>query len=556
MIKKFKVGMITTAFAFVASTCVIVAPGVLVSGVASAAPSQIALNLANEQGNLWGCAFNPFNPTDSAFSIGPVYETLDFVDALNNAKVTPWLASSYAWSNANKTVTFTIRSGAMWTDGTPLTAADVYYTLNLLKTHSALDVNALWSVLSSVSSSGNKVTVNFKTSAVPYFYYLAGLTPIVPKHLWTKVANPVTYTDTAPIGSGGYVMNHCTPQNIKYTANKNYWQKGMAQVQVVNYPAFLSNNTCNEYLAQGLGQWGSQFIPSIKTQYVNKAKGNNYWFPAIANVSIFPNLTVPGLDDPKVRLAMSYALNRSAISTIGEYGYEAPSNQTGIVTPTYSKWLSASVSSSLGKSYDVAKTASIMTADGYAKVNGVWTKDGKQLAFSLMTNGGYSDWVASAQVMTQQLNAAGFKITLNLPASTTFYNDIYTGNYQLAYNSETGGPSPYYEFRQALYSKNSAAIGTDASSNWERYNNPAVDSLLNNYAATTSTATQHTIINQLESIMATTAPIIPVLQSAEWFEFNATHFGNFPSPSNPYAQPALYAEPDWGYVVDQLKPKA
>lgn len=556
MKKNWKVGMLATAFAFVASTCVVVAPGVLTSGVASAAPSQIALNLANEQGNLWGCAFNPFNPTDSAFSIGPVYETLDFVDALNNAKVTPWLASSYVWSNDNKTVTFTIRSGVKWTDGVPLTAADVYYTLNLLKSNSALDVNALWTVLSSVTTKGSTVTVNFKTSAVPYFYYLAGLTPIVPQHLWSKIAKPVTYTDAKPIGSGGYVMANCTPQNIKYTANPAYWQKGYAQVQVVNYPAFLSNNTCNEYLAQGSGQWGSQFIPSIKSQYVNKAKGNSYWFPAIANVSIFPNLTVAGLTDPKVRLAMSYALNRTQISKIGEYGYEAPSNQTGIVTPTYSAWLSKSVASSLGASYDVSKVSSILTADGYAKVGGVWTKAGKPLAFTLMTNGGYSDWVASAQVMTQNLNAAGFKITLETPASTTFYSDIYSGKFQLAYNSETGGPAPYYELRQALYSANSAPIGTNASSNWERYKNPAVDQLLNNYAATTSTATQHSIINQIENIMATTAPIIPVLQSAEWFEFNGTHFSNFPSPTNPYAQPALYAEPDWGYVVDQLKPKA
>ena len=59
-------------------------------------------------------------------------------------------------------------------------------------------------------------------------------------------------------------------------------------------PAFLSNNTCNEYLASGQSAWGSQFIPNIQSAYVAKKAGNSYWFPPVANVSLFPNLTGPG----------------------------------------------------------------------------------------------------------------------------------------------------------------------------------------------------------------------------------------------------------------------
>ena len=74
---------------------------------------------------------------------------------------------------------------------------------------------------------------------------------------------------------------------------------------------------------------------------------------------------------------------------------------------------------------------------------------------------------------------------------TTTIRELYDGNFQLAYYGETGGPTPYYEFRQWLYSANSAPIGKQASSNWERYSDPAVDQLLNQYAATTDSATQH-----------------------------------------------------------------
>jgi peptide/nickel transport system substrate-binding protein len=554
--KKFKVGLATSALVLVASTITAVGTTTVGVSAASASPSQAPLNLANEQGALWSCAFNPFVPSSLPYSFGLTYESLDFVNALQSGKVTPWLASSYAWSNANKTLTFTIRSGVTWSDGVPMTAADVLYTFNLLKKNPSLDLNSVWSVLSSVSSSGNKVVLNFKSAAVPYFFYVAGQVPIVPQHLWSKIAKPDTATISNPVGTGGYVMSKCTGQNIKWTANPHYWQKGMAQIKVVNMPAFLSNNTCNEYLASGQSAWGSQFIPNIQSTYVAKKAGNAYWFAPVANVALFPNLTVPGLNDPKVRQAISFAIDRSTISRIGEYGYEPPASQTGIVSPTFKSWLSSTASAGLSSSANTTKAASILASDGYKKVNGVYTKGSTKLSFTLSTNGGYSDWIASMQVLSQQLSKFGIKITLLTPAANTFYANLYAGKYQLAYNAEAGGPTPFYEMRQWLYSKNSAPIGTAASSNWERYSNALTDSLLNQYGTTTSASLQKSIVAKLQSVMVSQAPVIPVLEEVDWFQYNATHISGFPSASNPYAQPGLYNQPDWGYVLDQLKPKA
>ena len=226
MVGKWKAGLLATAMAAGTFVGVSTAAVSLVTA-APAAAAQAPLNLGNEQGLLWPCSFNPFNPSDAPYSVGVTYETLDFIDALNNAKVTPWLASAYAWSDGNKTLTFTIRSGVKFTDGKPLTAADVAYTFNLIKANKGLDVNAVWTVLSSVTQKGaNQVVFQFKSPAVPYFYYIAGQTPIVPEHIWSKIANPLTDPVSNPVGSGGYVMNKCTPQNIQWTANPHYWQAG------------------------------------------------------------------------------------------------------------------------------------------------------------------------------------------------------------------------------------------------------------------------------------------------------------------------------------------
>jgi peptide/nickel transport system substrate-binding protein len=553
--KKFKGGLLATAFVFVASTTALAIPAA-VSVSSAGAATQVPLNLANEQGELWSCAFNPFVPTSSPYSVGLTYETLDFVDSLKSGAVTPWLATNYAWSNANKTLTFTIRSGVKWSDGKPFSAADVAYTFNLLKKFPALDGNAVWSVLSSVTQKGaNQVVMNFTAPAVPYFFYVAGQVPIVPEHVWSSIKNPVTYADSSPVGTGGYTMSHCTPQNIQWTANKNYWQKGKAVVSTVNMPAFLSNNTCNEYLATGQSQWGSQFIPNIKSYYVDKTAGNTYWFPPVANVTLFPNLKVAPLNDVAVREAISYAINRSTVSTKGEYGYEPPASQDGIVSPTFSSWTSSAALSKLGSAYNPAKAKSVLEADGYKMgSNGFFSKNGKELKLSIITNGGYSDWVASEQVMAQELGKVGIDATPETPSATTFASDVYTGNYQLAYDVESGGPTPFYEMRQWLFSKNSAPEGKAASTNWERFDSSSVDTLLNSYGSTTSAATQHTIINQLENVMVTQFPVIPILEEVDWFQYNSKDFTGFPSKTNPYAQPGLYNEPDWGYVLDNLKP--
>src|ERR671936_280041 len=81
----------------------------------------------NESGSTWTCQFNPFNPAVTLVSFGWVYEPLEYVNILKSGSTTPWLATTSKWSNGFKTLTFTIRPGATWSDGQPFSAADVAY---------------------------------------------------------------------------------------------------------------------------------------------------------------------------------------------------------------------------------------------------------------------------------------------------------------------------------------------------------------------------------------------------------------------------------------------
>lgn len=517
------------------------------------------VTISNENGALWTCDFSPFNGSDTLLSVGFVYETLAYDNPLQSGKTTPMLASSWQWGAGNKSITFTIRKGVKFSDGTPMSAADVVYTFDLLKKYPALDLTGVWSVLSGVSQSGSdQVVMDFKSAAVPAFYFIAGQTPIVPEHIWSKIANPVAYPDTKPIGTGPYVVNPCTKANITYTANPHYWQPGEPHIAKVEYPAYTSNNTANDQLASGQAQWGSQYIPGIKSFYTAKSPNFHYWFPPTVNVSLVPNLKNSLLSNVKVREAMSYAIDRSKVSTIGESGYEPPANQAGIVTPTFTSWLDTSAVAQYGSAYDPAKAKQLLASAGFKLgSDGIMANArGQKLSFSVINIGDYSDWVASMQVVAQDLKAVGIQLTPDNLTNTDFDADLYYGKYQLAfYDQQTFGPSPYYELRNWLDSAGSAPIGKVAATDYERYSNPATDALFDQYAASTSSAQQHAIMDQVEQVMLTDLPVIPVVQAVDWFQYDTASLTGWPTPSNPYAQPSAYAYPDMEQVLLHLRVK-
>jgi peptide/nickel transport system substrate-binding protein len=508
---------------------------------------------------LWTCGFSPYNPNSNFLSVGPVYETLMFVNTLQSGKITPWLATSYAWSDDNKVITFTIRKGVKWTDGTPFTASDVAFTFNMLKKYPALDLNSVWSVLSSVAVDGDdKVVFTFKNAAVPYFFYIADQVGIVAEHVWSKAKDPTTYQDASPVGTGPFTISRCTPQDVSYARNPDYWQPGLPKIAKMEYPAFTSNPPANELLATGQAQWGGQFIPNLKAEYLSKDPSNHIWFPPTVNVAIFINQTNPLLKDINVRKALVYALSPQRITMIGEYGQEPSANQAGIVLPTFATWLDKPQLAAAGYHYDPAKAIAILEKAGYKRgSDGIFVSpDGKPLAFTIINQSAYTDWVAALQVAAQELKAVGIALTVSNLAGTDYNAKLDNGQFDLAYAFEAGGPTPYYEFRQWLYSPNSAAIGQSASTNWERYINKDTDALIDSYATSTSAAEQHTIMSKLQKILLDDVPLIPITEQVDWDQYSTKQFVGWPTAKDPYAQPlAGYTFPDWAVIVLHLHEK-
>ena len=551
-------GRLTKALCALAALATSIGVGVVATGTSAGASGTSVLNISDEYGATWTCQFNPFNATTVGFAFGTVYEMLAFENRLKPSQITPWLATHWTWGTGNKTLTFTIRKGVTWSSGKPFTAADVVFTFNLLKQHPALDLNSDWSVLSSVAQKGtDQVVFTFKTAAVPYFYYIATDTPIVPAYIWSSIAKPTTFLNPHPIGTGPYLMSKCTGSNQQFTANPTYWQHGLPKVKTVNFPAYLSNTPANADLASGKDQWGSQFIPNIQRAYIAKTPKNfHYWFEPVSDVSIFINLKNKILSNVAVRKAMAFAVDRPRASQIGEYGEEPPANQTGIELPTFKTLYDSSLAKKYGYTYNPKKAIAILKAAGFKKgPTGIMHKGNEKLSFTIINNGGYSDWVASVNVLQSNLKAVGIQITPVNASYTTWVANVYSGHFDLAYEDEPGGPGPYYELRQILYSSNTAPIGQTASSDWERYSTPHTDSLFNQYAATTNPGTQKSIIHQLEKVLLADVPIIPITAAPGWYQYDTKCFGGWVTPKHAYASPAQYNSPTWGVVLLHLYPK-
>jgi peptide/nickel transport system substrate-binding protein len=513
------------------------------------------VTISNAQGQTWPCQFNPFNPANNQVADGFVYEPLVYVNLLKNQAETPMLATSYKWGADKKSIEFTVRDGVKWSDGQPLTGDDVAFTFNLMKQTPATDLYALWTGagLQSVTASGSKVTMQFANPAQAYFFNFANQVVIVPKHIWSTgdaAKKPDTWENTNPVGTGPFKVDPCAPNNIQYTANPDYWQPGKPYLQKVEYPAYLDNAPANLDLASGKAQWGSQYIPNIQQFYLSKSKDNHTWSPPVTNVVLYPNLdpSHKATSTLAVRQAMAMAIDRAQVAKIGEGGQQPAANQTGVVTPTFNKYFDEAALKSSG--YDkpnVDKATQLMASAGYSPSN--------PLKLTVISITGYTDWDASLAVIKQGLKPIGIELTVSDLAQQTFYDKLSKGDYDLAYYGQAGGPTPYYELRQILYSKNSAKLGEAANSNYERYLNPDVDALFDDYP-TADDAKQIEDIKKIEAAMLKDIPIIPTTESVDWYQYNTSDLDGWPTEQNQYAQPAAFNIPDVGQVLTRVYSKS
>lgn len=516
------------------------------------------LKIAAQSNDFTQAGFNPYNGHPNAGLEGMVYETLDFVN-INDGSFTPMLASSYLWNGDNTQVTFTIRPNVKWNDGQPFTADDVAFTFNTMKQYPAADGGGVWTYLKDVTApDANTVVMTFQKAYPPSLVTIAGHVYIIPKHVFASVGDPTQYLTNKPVGTGPFMLTRYTTDLAVYDKNPNYWQADKVKIDELRYPEYKDNATLQLALPKGDVDWAGYFSPTLQQDFISKDPANNHIFMDPINLySICPNQKDPMLGGQAglpVRLALSYALDRSAIAAQATAGLEPPGSLTGLVLPTANSWL-ASQYSGLSTSADPAKAQKFLTDAGFTKgADGIYQKDGKRLSFTLRSVDSYSDWNAAAKLVADQAKAAGIEIK-NVTVGESDYYTLRTDgkyDYQLMFCGMVGGPTPYYLYNQYL---NSAQIG-QGKFNFVAWNDPTTDQLLNQYASTTDATAQKQAIAGIQKTFVENQPFIPLWTGADYDEYLTKNFTGWPDQNNSYASGSPNTAPDCEQVILHLQPKA
>lgn len=483
-------------------------------------------------------SFNPYILTSGGNLIDAepmIYESLLQFDLLKPSTIYSWLASSYQFGNGDKTLTFDLRKGVKWTDGTPLTSADVVFSFDLMKKYPSLNTNG--DTFSSVRAEGPyKVVFSFANADYPQLYDI-GITYIVPEHLW-KGVDPVKFLDTDPVGTGPYTVERFSPEDLVLTKNPHYWQPGEPKVTELNYPAWASADADNRDLSNGTETWAGNYIPDVKRTYIAAdPKYRHYWFAPVGVVALLPNLTVYPLNELPVREAISDAIDRQTVSSEGESTYEAPATSpTGLVLPYDDSVLSPQYKN-LKYTLNDAKARSLMKAAGFKMGSSGYFlgKNGKPITLTLMDPSSYSDYITDAQIISSNLKAIGIKVNvegLSVNAWTADYTD---GDFQLTILYSSIGPSPYYWYNGWLNDALTASVGKAATADYSRWYSATTQKALADYTTGTTVAERNAGIMAIEKVMVQDEPVIPLVYSAVWFEYYNRDVVGWPTPSNPYA---------------------
>ena len=183
-------------------------------------------------------SFDSLNPIlykgEAAAGLGLVYESL-MADSLEEPSTSYGLIAEWASYPADfSSVTFKLREGAHWHDGTPITPDDVIYSLEVNKAANPRMALYYKNVSHAEATGPNEVTFNFDVKGNRELPMIMGQLTILPKHYWTgkdssgNQRDPLKTTLEQPLGSGAYRIKQSSPgRTISYERVPDYWGKDL-----------------------------------------------------------------------------------------------------------------------------------------------------------------------------------------------------------------------------------------------------------------------------------------------------------------------------------------
>lgn len=504
--------------------------------------------------------FNPFNSTSFATVINlrsMIFEPLYEVDTIKANTYYPWLATSYTWGAGGKSITFTLRTGVQFNDGSSFGPADVAYTFNIFRQFSDTNYAGIPAQSQAPTTSGNTVTLYFSAAAYQSFTSIAGTALIVKNgEFGTTDPGATTLAGASAVGTGPYTQVNFGTQIVKMGQNPHYWDASKLAASEVDIPSEASNTNAATDLANGTLDWAGNDIANVNQVFVSKDPAHNHTFFAPGNtVTLTFNVKFGFLGDPKVRAAISAGINRGALAVKGESGYEKPAtSSSGLILPNQSAYLMKSNTNDLKSTPQPKLVKSLLTSDGFKKVGKWWEKGGKKIAFQVEDPSNYTDYYADAQLIQSELRSVGIDATADGVQDSKWYADLAAGSFQSAIHWGNGGASPYVQYSAWFdYNQFVKASPTNRGNDFGGFYSAAAEKDLATLVSTSPTNTKalNAAVQALGKIMTTQVPYAPLLYGADWDVYSTARFTGWPTASNPYMNPSPN-DPGLPYILTHI----
>jgi peptide/nickel transport system substrate-binding protein len=502
------------------------------------------LVVSQEQQASWVRNFNPLTTATAARwpTLAGIYEPLWVFNSVRSEYV-PWLAVAREWREGSLVLRVTTRDSVQWSDGRPFTARDVAFTFRLLKRFPALDRRGVWGFLADVQARDER-TVDFRFQRV----FIPGLDEIaaqqiVPEHAWSAVADPVTFANENPVATGPFTeVRTFGNQVYELGRNPHYWQRGLPRVEALRFPAYPGNDRANLALVFDEVDWAGNFMPAVDRVYVGRRPdAHGYWFPLTgSSIFLYPNTRRAPFDDPRVRKALSLAIDRDLLVDVALYRYSRPADATGL-SDAFSAWRdTVAVAAGDWVRHDPARANALLDQAGFARgPDGVRRlRDGQPWRYEILCVSGWSDWVRAAQVIARGLEPLGIHATVRTYDFSAWFQKVQAGEFDLSLGWSFEGPTPYLFYRWLMSSATVKPIGEASMGNWHRYGSPAADRALAAFEREPDPVRQRALSDELQRIFVAEAPAIPLYPNPSWAEYNIARFDGFPSRERPYADPS------------------
>ena len=419
-----------------------------------------------------------------------VFEGLMKPDAEGN--LNPAIAESYTVNDKADEYTFTLRQGVKFHNGNDVTVDDVVYSLSRaagLETGEPLVADVAG--IKSVKATDDK-TVVVKLAA-PDTEFLAHITTaIIPK----DVDPEKEVVGTGPFKfAGRKVQESITLEKFAdYYGEKAHLDKVTLKV--------IDNA---ETLVMSLKSGAIDMATHLVFSQVKELAGLNIFEGASNAVQgLYLNNAVKPLDDPKVRQALSYAIDKQAILDLAFDGHGALVGSS--MFPALKKYFMDELTNYYTP--DPAKAKELLTEAGY--------ENGFDLEITVPSN--MQQHVDTAQVIVEQLQAVGINATINQVEWNTWLEDVYRGRkYQSTIVS--------FDAHGVAASDMLARFQSDNGKNISNFASEAYDAAYKKAVSTTDDAAQTESFKECEKILTEEAANVYIQDVASFVALGSDFYG-------------------------------